>query len=375
METDDDFQTKRGINVPILLAHIENTAPFLFAQQKPLVPYTQIVLDRRRRPEERLTHLQYFELCLCAHYTTVATFVPTDVDNQIRKSLWDQPLPLSTLEAMAELTLRSLDWDFRPLTARLQRWKDLYISGHQGEWLTVAGGAYCALLGKSPQAEVLSQKIQAELHHEAKIFQELKKMRDGKGLLCASTAIAHNLGDLDRVLDFWNLPADDPLRKKVYKLGHLENHSFGSDSQTFLEAGKLNKAFMASENHRHYPLRAPKALRKSIDLLLPTAPFFDSWGETVGRHPDLEQRDVLEVVSALLEGFSKLSSNKVPLYGYARALGGILRSFPGGIRMLDLPRKQEKLVTTGLIHQIWSIPPAAFEASWAKRALQFLALQ
>jgi len=194
------------------------------------------------------------------------------------------------------------------------------------------------------------------------LFNGLKKAKDGIGLLKASTAIAHNLGDLDRVIDQWELPADDWLRANVYKLGN------GSMS----EPGNLNKAFMASENHRHYPLRKPRGLRQSRELLLPLGPFFDTWGETVARSPFLEDRDRIEVMEALLEGFVKLSSPKVPLYGYARALGGMMRARK--TLADELPSKSRKLLEKGLIPEILRQDQRSFEADWAKRALQFLKL-
>jgi hypothetical protein len=121
-------------------------------------------------------------------------------------------------------------------------------------------------------------------------------------------------------------------------------------------------------------LRKPKALRRAIDLILPTGPFFDAWGEKVARHPLLGKEEVAEVVEALLEGFQKLSSPKIPLYGYARAIGGIQRAFPGGPARLGdyLPAKAGKLVQKGLLAEVNRPSKEQFEAAWAKKALQFL---
>lgn len=370
---DPAYSSIRGIDPATLLGLVENTMPFLFSSGKPATPYTQVVLGARST--QRFTHFEYFQLCLCAHYSSVATFVPTDVDNQIRKNLWDQPLPEGVTEAMAELTLQSLAWDFRPVTARYQEFEGRMVSGHQGEWFSVAVGAYGAHREKAPAvAEAVQAAIVNELKQEAAIFAGLKRAKNGIGLLRASTAIAHNLGDLDRVIDQWSLPEEDPLRLATYKLGHQPVASFGPAQNHLLEAGALNKAFMAAENHRHYPLRKPKCLRRSRDLLLPLGPFFDSWGETVSRHPELEPKEVAEVALALLEGFGKLSSPKVPLYGYARALGAIQRAFRGGpARLLDhLPSRAGKELSKGLIAEINRPSQEAFESGWAKRALQFL---
>jgi hypothetical protein len=366
----------RGIDPGTLLGLVENTAPFLFRDRAPLTPYTEPLLRAKENPG-KLSHLEYFTLCLSAHYTTVATFVPTDVDNQIRKNLWDQELPAGVTEAMAELVLRSLAWDFRPVTTRRQEANGYYVSGHQGEWFSVAVGAYGAHREKNAAlAEEVQAAVLRELRAEAEIFRALRAARDGVGLLRACTLIAHNLGDLDRVIDQWGLPANDGLRVAVYKLGHEEKPAFGPLQKEFLDAGALNKAFMASENHRHYPLRKPKCLRRSLDLILPTGPFFDGWGEKVARHPALEKEELAEVVLALLEGFEKLSSPKIPLYGYARAIGAIQRAFPGGpARLFDyLPARAAKEIQKGLIPEVNRASREQFEAAWGKKALAFLKL-
>ncbi len=371
-----DFE--RGISPEILLGHVENTAPWLLKDHSPVTPYTSVVweaFDQLRAGKLNLSHFDYFTLCLCAHYSTVATFVPTDVDNQIRKNLWHPQLPASVSEKMAELVLMSLSWDFRPLTARAQEFQGDYVCGHQGEWFSVAVGAYAAHKDKQPGlAKLVQERIVEELQTEARLFAGLKKEKNGLGLLKASTAIAHNLGDLDRVIDQWNLPPEDYLRVTTYKLGHEIKNSFGALQEPLLEAGTLNKAYMASENHRHYPLRKPKCLRRSRDFLLPLGPFFDTWGETIARSNLLSLEEKAEVAEALLEGFVKLSSPKIPLYGYARALSGLHRAFPGGpARLLDhLPAKDGKLLSKGQIPEINRADQRSFEATWAKKALQFL---
>lgn len=365
----------RGIAPEILYQHVENTVPFLFAGEAPRAPYSDFLLDRRGQTD--FTHEEYFKLCLAAHYTTVASFVPTDVDNQIRKHLWHPDLPLEASTRMAEHVLASRQWDFRPWTERFQEAEGATVSGHQGEWFSVAVGAYAAHREKAPElAERVKQEILAELRLESRIFSSLKKKKDGVGLLRAAPLIAHNLGDLDRVIDQWELPKNDSLRLAAYKLGHETNSAFGAAQEALLEAGNLNKAFTASENHRHYPLRKPKCLRRARDLFLPLGPFFDAWGERVARHPALAPEDVAEVADALLEGFEKLSSPKVPLYGYARALSGILRAFPGGPRKLGdyLPAKAAKKLASGLIAELGRPSPESFQAAWAKKALNFLKL-
>lgn len=364
-------RTQRGVDPATLLSLVNNTAPFLFEKNTPITPYTEVVLAAREKKE--FSHLEYFELCLSAHYTTVATFVPTDVDNQIRKTLWDQKLESGTTEKMADLVLRSYEWDFRPVTTRFASFEGKYISGHQGEWFSVAVGAYAAHRKSNANlAEEIKNKIIKEVKQEAEIFASLKKQKNGIELLKACTMIAHNFGDLDRVIDQWELPDQDPLRLSAYKLAHNPHPSFGALQENLLEAGALNKAFMASENHRHYPLRKPKCLRRSIDFLLPIGPFLKEWGEKISRHPELTPVEIAEITMALLEGFDRLSSPKIPLYGYARAIGGIHAAFPGGPKMLleYLPTKAGKEILSPKIAQITQTKD--FDASWAKKALNFL---
>lgn len=369
------MSVRRGIDPTALLALVENTAPFLSGEEFRGLPYVDFL--QQARTQAAFNHFEYFQLCLSAHYATVATFVPTDVDNQIRKNLWDASLPDSTLEKMADLVLRSRDWNFRPVTTRFAEAEGTYVSGHQGEWFSVAVGAYAAHRQRRPSlAEAVAEKILEELRLESKIFQSLKTQKNGIELLRASTLLAHNLGDLDRVIDQWELPADDFLRTKAYKLGHLPHADFGPAQTPLLEAGALNKAMMASENHRHYPLRKPKCLRRSVDFLLPVGPFFDSWGATVAKHPSLAQPEIGEVAEALLEGFERLSSPKVPLYGYARALAGLQAHFPGGPKLLAefIPAKASKNLGRGPIADIQKQNSELFMAQWAKKALGFLKL-
>jgi len=353
---------ERGIDPATLLALVDNTAPWVKRDRAPDTPYTRPLLAAFDG-KAKFDHFEYFELCLAAHYSTVATFVPTDVDNQIRKNLWSPLLPLAESEKMARLVLSSLAWDFRPVTARYQEWEGHYVCGHQGEWFSVAVGAYAAHRVSNPSlaSEVLAA-ILGEVRAELSLWNGLKKARDGIGLLRASTAIAHNLGDLDRVIDQWELPANDALRAAAYKMGH--------GAGLLAEPGLLNKEFMASENHRHYPLRKPRGLRRSLDFLLPLGPFFDAWGETIGRSHGLDDRDRIEVAEALLEGFAKLSSVKVPLYGYARALGGMQRGWRG--LAAELSSKNRKLLEKGLIPDIARVSTRDFEAAWGKKALGFL---
>ena len=139
--------------------------------------------DFAANPEQELTHFEYFRLCASSHYLTCATPVPTDVDNQIRQNLWPSDLPLEDALRMADFILESHRWDF---TCASTRWI-AGLSGHLGEWFTLASGAYCALKrNKSPQAqskrEELFENIRDEVNHHSEIFGSLWRASDGVGL-------------------------------------------------------------------------------------------------------------------------------------------------------------------------------------------------
>lgn len=359
----------RGISPSTLIDQIRNTAPFLWSAA-PAVPYVDFIREVEGR--EDLTHFEYFRLCVSAHWATVATFVPTDVDNQIRHKLWHPGLPIETLRAMAELALAARDWDARPLTTRFVEDAGFVLSGHSGEWFSIAVAAYAALRRRDPDlAARLAGAIVAEAQGEAALFARLRARGDGLNALRASTLIAHNLGDLDRVIEMWNLPADDPLREAAFKLGHPTEK--GQPARTgwrgdLVAAGELNQAHMAAENHRHFALRKPKCLRRSIDLLLPTGPFFDDWGKRMAAHPALSREDVAEVVLALIEGWERLPET----VGYPRALAGVREGFRGGLTELAryLPAKRARQLQAGPLHTLMSVSRARFEQNWQSFGLR-----
>ena len=93
-----------------LLSLVRNTAPYWFggtgrrlvaevAAPSRLIdlvdtPHGWLQILRHGRqladssPKTPEAHADYFALCLACHMTSVATYVPTDVDNKIRDALW-----------------------------------------------------------------------------------------------------------------------------------------------------------------------------------------------------------------------------------------------------------------------------------------------
>ena len=219
--------TSRGIAPELLVSQVRSTMPYLFESDSIALP--PAVLVRAYQEGMALSHFEYFRLCVCCHYLSCATPVPTDVDNQIRFKLWPAGLPVVTAIEMGTLVLESHDWQFAQISSRTSAgaagtpFEHELLHGHFGEWFTVASAAYAALTPyRSAEAKVmraqLFEAIAKEIDRHAQIFGSLWRAKDGVGALLASASIAHNFGDLDRVMDMWKLPIEDPLRLRYYKL-------------------------------------------------------------------------------------------------------------------------------------------------------------
>ncbi len=295
----------------------------------------------------------YLRLLLAAHFVTVATFVPTDVDVRIRHHHWEDVEGADALDASVAVVEETEGWPAHLVSARVAdggRYGG--VSGHDGEWLAVRAGALgrAQRLGATEVAERLAAGIDRELEREAAAFGAALDARrpggDPRHVLELATVLAHNVGDLSRVVEAW--PRHDdlaPLRARYARLGHDAPERYAG---RFVQAGALNKAIMASENHRFLALRAARGLRRSRDLLLPIGPFFDAWAERVARHPALERRDLGEIATAWLVCLDGAPTQD----GALRALAGLDRALPGGLAGLadELPARRRKL------------PPAVREA-------------
>ncbi|MFM8315377.1 MAG: hypothetical protein ACKOA8_13910, partial [Deltaproteobacteria bacterium] len=214
----------RGVSPKILLTHVKNTAPFIFNETFLLGTNHRFIKLLRHTdqwlskfPESELDHAAYFELCVAAHWATIATFVPTDVDNQIRFRLWHPALPLETLFAMVAVVEEALSWDSSIVSTRgaASPLSHDYISGHHGEWFSISVAAYAALRKRHPErSHALAQTILKELERQLQVFTDFRQCRDGIGSLKSATIVAHNAGDFVRVMDLWKLDPDDLLRRE-----------------------------------------------------------------------------------------------------------------------------------------------------------------
>lgn len=360
MELNASQTSYQGISLELLLSSVKNTAPFIFENDSD----REFVRILRGCEKSRSVSLSdYFLVCIAAHFTTVATFVPTDLDQTIRLKLWRWALP-EQIEEMIDHVERFLSWDDAVVSTRRVTSPDgHFITGHYGEWFTLAVAAYCSAKRLGMSAEIsLREKIVDLIREHERAMTNLVKSESWRDLFTASALLAHNLGDLDRSFDLWNVPDDDILKSEIYKLGHSPRKSYRS----LYIGGEVNKKFTAAESHRHFALRKPKCLRRSSDFLLGMGPFYDLWGARLSRHPGLSLEELAEVAEALIDGWERLNRTQ-PVYGYARALYGFLSHSRGIEAIESLPSSRKKLLRAGNLSQMLAVSTHVFEGSWTAR--------
>ena len=145
-------------------------------------------------------HLDYFTLCLACHHSSVATFVPTDVDSKIRDHLWRYVDP-KLLRKMVDISIQMRNWDLdgcsnRHLVLQTTDGPER-VSGHDGEHLSVLIGSIGRLmqLNMSDEAERVADVIDNEIAREARLWHgDLTPIERGK----MAMILAHNGGDIDQ---------------------------------------------------------------------------------------------------------------------------------------------------------------------------------
>lgn len=368
--------TLTGIAPNILLKHVDNTAPWLFRGELDTSGKERAFLQKLIFYKKNLNALknidltEYFHLCLAAHWTTAGTFVPTDVDNQIREGLWKHGEVGKHIERMARLTIDSWTWDYSQVTNRksYNLTRHQVMSTHEGTWLSVAIGAYCALKKnkRDALAEEVADVILAENDKEEKLLLDLQEKRDHINFLRSTALMAHNFGDLDRVIDQWQMSDDDPFKQRIYKLGHRLNPQY---SPVLMFAGLVNKEFLSVENHRHMSLRQPRSLRQSHRYLVPVGPFMDDWGHLLGSDPKLSTTDKVEIIAAFFEGWTRQDL----ALGYIRAFRGLTHALPGGLESLeaDMPYDLMAAIKQSKFFELSRIEQDEFEEMMKKKLDQF----
>jgi hypothetical protein len=363
---------RNGIANSALVAQVRNTASWLWSEPDaaPLVAVFERATDEPG--DERSCNgqalVRALRVRLAAHYATVATFVPTDVDAHIRHHTW---VAITAPDVFAEARACVDETAARDASAVSARVTE-EVSGHDGEWLSVRAGALgrALALGLRAEAAALVELIDAELDREERLFAAaLARGAPARTTLALATTLAHNLGDLSRVVDAWpKAVGPGELRERYSRLGHGDALRA---RRAFVLAGVLNKELMALENHRFLALRKPRALRRSRDLLLPLGPWFDAWGETIARSARLDDGERAEVVAALID----LHLRSPRQNGCLRALAGIHRATRGGLPwyLAALPARLRKEATRGLIRAAVDVHPEHFEARFEKRFRSALA--
>lgn len=361
----------RGFVPSLLLSQVRNTAAWALdpSRQWAAALLEAPALDATWQEPAGL--VPYLRLMLAAHHATVATFVPTDVDTHIRHHHWQAIADADVLRAAVAVVDETDGWDPRPVSERIVAVPEVGdVCGHAGEWLAVRAGALgrALELGAPDVAAHLADRIDAELAHESRAFERaLERARtSGSDVLRVATTLAHNTGDLSRVVEDW--PARgataDELRSRWVKLGHERVERWGG---AFARAGAINKRTgMADENHRYLPLRKARALRRARSLILPIAPFFDAWGELVARSRDLDDAERAELVGILVDAHEHAPDRAA----YLRALAGIARAVPGGLDRLvatHLPARARRAIQAPAIREHLRLDPAHFESRWVKR--------
>ncbi|AKV00429.1 hypothetical protein AKJ09_07092 [Labilithrix luteola] len=184
--------------------------------------------------------------------------------------------------------------------------------------------------------------IEAELAREAKIIDRVRKKGTDQELLSVVTTVAHNLGDLSRVVDTWR-PAfvSSELGHRYQRLGHEDGVRLFDG--IFLYAGDLNKKLMAKENHRFLSLRSPKALRRERSFLLPFGPYFYDWGRMIGSTKLLDDSERAEILLAL----ANIHERSPEENGCLRAIAGIHSVLPVEKLGRLLPPAQSVLLKRG----------------------------
>lgn len=333
-----------GISPERLLEWVEGSVPFVFELERAATDSGSGWLGILRSARGRLPEISdlygYFDLCLASHFATVGSFVPTDVDLAIRDKLWTFVHNEAVLGEMWARACAFQGWDEAPVSnRRVTGARGACLSGIQGEWLTIAMGAYAtAKRLSSPLVSEIREAIEQEVsqEHDALLefrgeFEETPGVDEMKRYLGGVAAVAHNLGDLDRMLDSFDLDDQDVLKRRVYRSGHEDARN---PRPAFVEAGRVYQALVAAENHRNFALRGPKGLRRSTRFLLPFGLFLDQWGESAVaaafREGELTEGDLREIVEALVIGWQKLNPKSIyTSQGYSRALVGIAKGLGG----------------------------------------------
>ena len=365
----------RGVKPSLISTQVRNTAAWALAgpTEGAANSWRRALVSATEIPHGHDGDGAYLRLLLAAHHVTVATFVPTDVDSHIRFHAWQRCETVADLRMAAAVLEETTAWDAAEVSARVVDVPGVGpISGHDGEWLGVRAGALGRALALDDDATADAQTafLDASLERHAAAFAAVQRAK-GRELMALEVvaALAHNLGDLSRVVDTWPLksPAALAVRRRYVKLGHETE-----GDPRFALAGRIYKRVMASENPRFLGLRAAKSLRVHRDLLLGIGPFFDAWGETIARHPALDDKAPggdLGGRGAVLAALVQSHLAAPTVQGFLRAIAGFHRAAPGGVERYadDVAARERASLRTGAIREALGVDRERFEARTINR--------
>lgn len=302
-------------------------------------------------PISEADRVDYFTLCLAAHFATVATYVPTDVDSKIRGHCWNDP-SVEVLHEQFKVLCNALEWNVEEVSRKSlvlphiqnvvsnmydvirhhpyqstthtihnnnnninninnnidnismnieQDNSDVYISGHNGEWLGVLCGAWGGFLRVHDYttAQYIQTIIHNELLRESQIFkyytQCKSSIENDTILLKISAIITHNVGDIDQGLSYWDESISKKYSTQFELFGRLAHDRSDRFDGQFIKAKAIYKELLSAEGHRNYPLREPKCLRRSPEFMLPLGPWYERWGRLIAMHPGLSEEERYQV--------------------------------------------------------------------------------
>ncbi len=334
-------------------------------------------LEGREAPDGSAV-VDYFALCVSSHFATAGTYVPTDVDAKIRHALWFDQKDREGFRRMVQVALGLADWNVSKVNARFVALEPEWglgpeVSGHDGERLSVWVGGLVAASAKGVRdlAEELEATVMAELRREAAAFERLSRTR-GRELdtVRAAGIVTHNVGDVNQALEAGKAGRIRVgCREKITKLAQDGPERFGG---AFARAAAIYRALLSAEGHRNYPLRGPRCLRRSPELLLQVSPFLDDWGRLISTTRLLSDEERLEVVGALAEGCTKVAGQEA----YYRALAGLDQELPGGLFSKSVTKRlrtagRKALMSAELRRKV-ATARRSFESSYVTRAAKLL---
>eukprot|EP01038_Epipyxis_sp_PR26KG_P014694 gene14694-19741_t len=354
-----------------------------------------------------IERIKYFTLCLASHFSTVATYVPTDVDSKIRGHCWNDP-DIDVIQIQFELLrLASLHWDVILVSRRYLRipnsiinnQQSSLISGHDGEWLGIYAGALGSLIQHNLTNHMITAEnyIMNELEREAMIFHQIRTSKSSvvadTSLLKIAAIMTHNVGDVDQGLSYWmnannnssstvnhnneNIIILSIQNKVSHKFSRLAHERYERYNGEFGRAKLLYKDLISAEGHRNYPLREVKSLRNNLDFALPLSPWLESWGRMIGTHPGLNHEDRIHVLKQLLRGCDEHTKpwgipNQV---GYFRALYGLSKvmNIESNERVLkDLDKDCRTVLKSHSVRLHLGLSDEAFANKLGKKARELL---